>query len=290
MCRLSLNICSAKGVLPKGLGGWIYILCDNVACTALNKIFLGKQHKKSVSKEDNPFGLSPHGCGIFDVNTKVASGMLHSGIGERSLNNFLSTLNLSQISHKALKIREVEIGTVMQTFANKSVDAALLKEQELTQKALNVTGPVGIEVSSDVAWKKRGSQRSYNNLSGITSAIGKRSKKIVHYNARYKRCHFCWYAAKHKRSPQKHQSMLNWHGSAKAMVPDMFVEMVNDTAKKGVPVTKVAGDDDHTGINRVRQLGNTNIVKESDKNHVHKNVTKKLHSLQKSHKSLTHKE
>ena len=35
------------------------------------------------------------------------------------------------------------------------------------------------------------------------------------------------------------------------MEPDMFVEMVNDTARKGVPIAKLAGDDDHTGINRV---------------------------------------
>ena len=69
----------------------------------------------------------------------------------------------------------------------------------------------------------------------------------------------------------------------------MFVEMVNDTTQKGIPVVKVAGDDDHTGINRVHQMGNRNIEKESDKNHVCKNVTKKLYSLQRLHKSLTQK-
>ena len=42
----------------------------------------------------------------------------------------------------------------------------------------------------------------------------------------------------HQRSPRKHQCQLNWHGSVKAMEPDMFVEMVKDTAKKGVPVVK----------------------------------------------------
>ena len=41
----------------------------------------------------------------------------------------------------------------MQNFANKSVYAALRKEQELTEKD---TGTVGIEVSSYVAWQKRG--------------------------------------------------------------------------------------------------------------------------------------
>ena len=177
----------------------------------------------------------------------------------------------------------------MQSFADKSADAALVKEQELTQKELNIDQPLGIEVSSDAAWQKRGSQRSYNSLSGIASAIGKKTKKIVHFNSRFKKCRICWYASKHNQSPQQHQCQLNWQGSAKAMEPDMFVQMVNDTAKKGVPIAKVAGDDDHTGINRVCQEGNTNIEKESDKNHVHKNITKKLFNLQKTHKTLSQK-
>ena len=42
-------------------------------------------------------------------------------------------------------------------------------------------------------------------------------------------------------------------------------------------------------INRVHQEGNINIKKESDKSHVHKNVTKKLYGLQKVHKGLTQK-
>ena len=60
--------------------------------------------------------------------------MLHAGIGEAGLNNLLSTMNMSQITQRILKVREVEIGSVIETFANKSVNAALLKEQALTKK------------------------------------------------------------------------------------------------------------------------------------------------------------
>ena len=84
--------------------------------------------------------------------------MLHIGTGERGINNLLSTMNLSQPSQRNLMLREIEIGSVMQTFANKSVDAALIKEQTLTKKDLNAEGTVGIEVSSDAAWQKHGSQ------------------------------------------------------------------------------------------------------------------------------------
>ena len=58
----------------------------------------------------------------------------------------------------------------------------------------------------------------------------------------------------------------------------MFVQMVNNTTSQGVNISKVAGDDDNTRINRIRQSSNVDIIKESDKNHVQKNVTKKLHA------------
>ena len=148
----------------------------------MNKISVGKQHKP-VSKEDNPFNIASGGYAIFYINTKVATGILHTGIGETHVNNLLSALNIPQINHKSLKQREVEIGTIIQAYADKSVDIALKKEQELTKKELNITGNVRIEVSLDAAWQKRGTQKSYNSLSGIASAISKRTKKIVHYNA-----------------------------------------------------------------------------------------------------------
>ena len=73
------------------------------------------------------------------------------------------------------------------------------------------------------------------------------------------------------------------------MEPDMFVSMIKTAAEKGVPIKKVAGDDDHTGINRVRMETNLQLEKVSDKNHVRKNATKKLYDLAEQHRSLTTK-
>ena len=54
-------------------------------------------------------------------------------------------------------------------------------------------------------------------------------------------------------------------------------------------IAKVAGDDDNTGMSQVRRDGNIDIIKESDKNHVRKNISKKLYSLVPKFKSLTKK-
>ena len=143
--------------------------------------------------------------------------------------------------------------------------------------------------SVDSAWQKRGSQRSYNSLSGFTSTIGKETQKVVHFKSRIKRCRTCLKASVAKKSPPSHRCHVNWMGSAKAMEPDMFAEMIQDSSSKGVKIAKVAGDDDNTGMNRVRRDGNIDIIKESDKNHVRKNISKKLYSCVPKFKSLTKK-
>ena len=68
-CNVQLNICSSQGVQIRGLGGWIYIKCDNTACGKVNRVSLGKQHWKKVPDTKNPCNLSPRGCAVFDVNT-----------------------------------------------------------------------------------------------------------------------------------------------------------------------------------------------------------------------------
>ena len=287
-CKLQLNLCSALGVQTRGLGGWLYITCDNRACAEVNRISLGKQHRKSTNdKADNPFNISPSGNAIFDINTKAASGMLHAGIGERHLNNLFATMNLPQISHTSLKKREDEIGSVLESFAKQSVESALLKEKELSEQ--NIEETTGIDISVDTAWQKRGSQRSYSSLSGFTSAIGKKTRKVVHFSSRMKQCRICWKASQENKIPRKHSCRVNWHGSAKAMEPDMFVEMIKDSTSQGIKIGKIAGDDDNTGINRIRKEGNVEIVKESDKNHVRKNITKRIYALSSVHKSLSKK-
>ena len=246
-----MNICSAKGVQTRGLGGWIYVSCDNLACSQVNKISIGKQHRNPIMQKDSEYNVLPHGSAIFDINRKAASDMLHAGIGETHINNLLTTMNLPHISHKSLKKRENEIGSVLELFAKGSADSALETEKELTQKNHEIDGVAGIEVSIDSAWQKRGSQRSYNSLSGFTSTIGKQTKKVVHFNSRIKRCRTCMRAYKRQRNPPNHKCNVNWHGSAMAMEPDMFVEMIQDSTKKGVKIAKIAGDDDNTGINKV---------------------------------------
>lgn len=124
---------------------------------------------------------------------------------------------------------------------------------------------------------------------GAATLIGSKTGKIVGFSSRIKQCRTCNIAKKYGREPHKHICKKNWSASAKAMEPDMLVEMLKKTNDKGVPVGTVVGDDDTTGISRVRAEVDRTIEKLSDKNHTRKNITCQLYAIRKNHKELSEK-
>lgn len=67
---------------------------------------------------------------------------------------------------------------------------------------------------------------------GAASLIGKRTGKVIAFAARYKRCRICDVAKTQQRDPRQHTCRKNWKKSAKAMEPDMVVEMLKSTKEK----------------------------------------------------------
>ncbi|XP_076086897.1 uncharacterized protein LOC143057475 [Mytilus galloprovincialis] len=243
-CTIPLHLHDAKGVRCYGLTGIVYIICKNLSCQTLNRIKLGKVH----------FGREKKGVGIFDVNTKAATVMIHAGIGETQLNNFLSSLNVHCIDAKTLKIRENEAGSVLEN------QAIMSQQRHLQMEILNSTtedqteSRSGICISTDTCWQKKGSGRSYNSLSGVSTLIGKTTGKVVNHKVRISNCRICERAKGRGILPRQHKCRKNWSGSAKGMEPDMVVEMLKELDEEGVDISEVVGDDDSTGFDQAKRL------------------------------------
>ncbi|XP_076113426.1 uncharacterized protein LOC143081077 [Mytilus galloprovincialis] len=308
-CDITLKLKDGIGILPAGLCGHLIVRCYN--CNDFVRVAMGKTHNAS------------HGPRIFDVNTKLATGMYHSGIGPIQLNNLFTSLNLPNVSESLIRRRCEEVGPILENIAQQSVDNALFEEGLLTKtcnlQADNdsdaihaiasgsetatsssgiastdntnpVCGPIsvtGITASADGAYQRRGSGRCYNSLSGTASMIGKKTGKVVGYSARYKRCRKCDVAKFKKRLPTKHKCRKNWCGSAKSMEPDMIVEILKDAKKKDTPVITLIGDDDCTAFNRARCEVDSCLEKVSDINHVKKNISNRLHKIKGKYKELS---
>ncbi|XP_076102353.1 uncharacterized protein LOC143071724 isoform X2 [Mytilus galloprovincialis] len=215
--------------------------------------------------------------------------MIHAGIGETQLNNLLAAMNLHCINSKTLKDREIEIGEVMECSAEAS-ERKFLLEEAVEAISLNEDSQQqeGIHASTDTCWQKKGSGRAYNSLSGVASLIGQKTGKVLHHTMRSGDCRVCSIANRKGEVPRKHKCSKNWTGSAKAMEPDMVVQMIRDLKEQNVPISELAGDDDSTGYNRaIKEMPDLHMEKTSDRNHVTKNIVNKLYSMKPKHKELS---
>ncbi|XP_076071750.1 uncharacterized protein LOC143043225 [Mytilus galloprovincialis] len=72
------------------------------------------------------------------------------------------------------------------------------------------------------------------------------------------------------------------------MEPDMLVQMIMHVKNKGIDINEIAGDDDTTGFDRLKKIyPESKMIKTSDRNHVKKNVIKKLYAIKSQHKQLS---
>ncbi|VDI27874.1 Hypothetical predicted protein [Mytilus galloprovincialis] len=87
------------------------VQCFNTSCMHVNSVPTGKRHDR-----------------VWDVNSKLATALVHSGLGERQANSFLSELNIPAFSYKLVSARLREVGNVVEEVAKESTNEALEKE------------------------------------------------------------------------------------------------------------------------------------------------------------------
>ena len=106
-CEQSLTLDMITDEQRHGLGSFFYFTCR---CTHVTKVASGKTHK-----------FKPKGPPVFDVNTKVATAMVHVGLGPSHVAETFSVMNIPPPTIRTLKKREREIGPVIEKTAKKAV-------------------------------------------------------------------------------------------------------------------------------------------------------------------------
>ncbi|XP_071141460.1 uncharacterized protein [Mytilus edulis] len=246
-CGLPLQLGHTIDIQTYGLGGLLKVQCFNTSCMHVNSVPTGKRHDR-----------------VWDVNSKLATGtwtsLVHSGLGERQANSFLSELNIPAFSYKLVSARLREVGNVVEEVAKESTNEALEKELAAVEQKKGK-----LVVAVDAGWQKRGSGRAYDSKSGHCSMVGPETGKILNYSVRSKDCRVCSRAESRNESPREHACYRNWEGSSKGMEADMVIEMVKDVQSKGCTVDALVGDEDSTTIGQVRAIISNSIEKISDR-------------------------
>ncbi|XP_061175979.1 uncharacterized protein LOC133184928 [Saccostrea echinata] len=268
MCGNALQLVNTIGERKFGLGQVLQIKCTHSTCAHVNDIPTGSKHRVKADMKQY----------AWDVNTKLAAGMLNGGYGITHVNALLAALNIPGITNRSLKSREREVGEHLEEMAGQSCNKVLQEEMKLSDG--------DITVSFDGAWQKRGTGRGYNSLTGHASLVGEKTKKIVSFSSKSKKCRICSAASGKGVPPRKHNCRRNWHGSAKAMEPAMACEMLSAIQDEGCKIGTLVMDNDSTTIAHVKATVDPTINKRADKNHTKKGFTGALIELANTHKVL----
>ena len=174
-----LSFYNVRDEVRHGLASTFVIICP--VCGKNNEIKTSEQHKSGQ-----------RGPPAFDVNTRVALGCLHAGIGQTHINNLLSTLNAPTINSVTFKLREREVGKAVEGVAKSSCqDYLVIEKQEALLNGVQVddNNLVPISCSCDMGWQKRG--KGHNSRTGQGAVMGLSSGKVLDYTTRTKSCRFC---------------------------------------------------------------------------------------------------
>ncbi|XP_063431634.1 uncharacterized protein LOC134714327 [Mytilus trossulus] len=259
-CDARLHLADIESERRYGLGSILFIRCQNSVCSSLNDVKTGKRNN-----------------GTFDINSKLALAMVHTGMGPVQINNFLATLNLPPVVPSTLKRREQKIDTTLETVAKKSCLEAQKEEIE--------KGNGKMEVSFDGGWQKRGTGWNYNSNTGHASLIGKETGKVLQFSLRSKSCQICALHQSKNHTIPVHECSKNWDGSSKAMEPDMAISMARELEETGCAIDVIHGDNDSTTTSRLKAVF-PSIEKKDDSNHTKKGITSKLYKLSHKYKVL----
>ena len=270
------SACGRRGVLVasamleehRGLGSTIRCWCT---------------HCRKVTDEFNTSRTLPtsgKGRALMEVNARAYLGACQAGVGHAAALRLLGSLDLHTPSKACWSRVGKEVKAAMIQVGNASERSALLLERRLAFSAsggaLDADGRVGVAISFDGAWSKRGNAR--NSQEGIATAIGCRSGQVVASGRRSKQCSRCKPDAPCGRA----DCTANHVGSSGSMEPALGIELVNslNADQAGIFVEDLVTDLDakvHSAVAAACEAaGEVTPRQRSDPNHAMKAAKKKM--------------
>ena len=232
----------------------------------MNKVSTSNQHRSGK-----------RGPMAYDINTRIALGALNAGIGQTHVNSLLSCLNVPSINHVTFKAREREVGKVIESVAETSCRESCCEERKRAVAAgaqSDEKGLVGILVSYDMGWQKRG--KAYNSSTGHGAVMGVSTGKVLDFATRCKTCRTCSVA---KDKPKQHDCRKNHSGSSKIMESDVACELFQRAPTHGIKYDKYIGDDDSTTLAQLKTNVPYGLEKLSDFIHTKRSLNTRLYNL-----------
>lgn len=164
------------------------------------------------------------------------------------------------------------------------MEAAATRERNAAiQEGRVKNGIACIDVIADGAWSKRSYSTNFSALSGAAAIIGKRFGEVLFIGIKNKYCCICARAESKSISPVDHVCFRNYSGSSTGMESEILLEGF----KQSIPMhniiyERMVADGDSSTYKKIlegRPYSNCTVEKVECKNHIFRNMCKKLKSI-----------
>ena len=187
-------------------------------------------------------------------------------------------MNIPRMNHQLFKRRESEVGNALENVARESCKINLNLEKQMAEQSSgpSADGLVGIAISYDMGWQKRG--RGHNSSTSHGAAMGLATGKVLSYSTRCKTCRVCTNNNVSGKG-KKHDCRKNHWGSSKSMEREVACELWSNAPQSGVKFSVFVGDDDSTTLADIRNKVPYGVEKWSDIVHVKRSLNTRLYNL-----------
>lgn len=226
-------------------------------------------------------------CDHISVNQKAVLGIMSIGLGFRSLEQFLGTLDIPYVSHTTYDRHHDVVCNKLEEFAKESMRDAMENEKELAIASGDVIDGIPyITVKCDGFWAKRSYRKNYNSLSGGAAIIGSRTNKVISLGVRNKFCIICKRAESLEVDPREHRCFKNWTASSAGMESDIISEAFENSMQFGVIFKDMVADGDSSCYKKILDIDpykdyGVTVAKIECRNHLLRNYINKLDDLTK---------
>lgn len=266
----------------RGLGFKIDIVCETCGKNDGEKV--------TASVPNSPFIRN-----AYDINRRIILAMRMIGVGMNGLLKFCGFMDIPRPMFQSLYDKIVKsISVATESARNASMKRAAEEEIELSAENGQT---IGITVSGDGTWRKRG----FSSLYGVVTLIGWITGKVVDIVVKSSYCKACEYWNK-KEDTEEYREWVETHeedcqanhtGSSGKMEVDAGKEMFARSIRLyGKPYVHYIGDGDSKTFKGIVESNpyaalNLKVEKKECIGHVQKRMGSRLRTLVKSKKGLS---
>ncbi|XP_014479554.1 PREDICTED: uncharacterized protein LOC106746921 [Dinoponera quadriceps] len=226
----------------------------------------------------------------FEVNRRFVFAMRMLGVSQAGAEKFCAFMDLPRpLFPKTYADLTEIVSSATEKVKNMSIKSAGDEERRITLE--KNPDSVGLTVSGDGSWRKRG----FSSLHGVLSLIGYHSNKVLDFTVKSSHCHGCslW---KNKKGTAEYDLWYEEHketcdanhvGPAGNMEPLAMVKMFQRSEElHEVKYDCYIGDGDSKTYNKVVENVQYDVTKKECVNHVQKRMGTRLRNCKKTTKGI----